>query len=1025
MQADVGGTALLNASDGSHTISAPIVLILMAAQMGGGTLTLNGGVSGTGGLSVSNGVLTLTTSNNTYTGPTTAGTAGTLALLNSNAFPNSTLTMSGGAVVFDSSVSPKVFNIGGLAGTSNLALQDNAASPNPVTLNVGGNGAVTNYTGLLSGAGTLNVVGPGTLVLGIAGAAGNLTGGIRISGGELGVVTGALGTMHPAFAGGALQYAASNTQDYGSLFTNNTFPIALDTNGGTVPVSNIGSTNSGGLTKLGSGLLELSGNNTYSGPTTISGGTLQMGILPGGTGFLPSLTAVNLSSSSAYLNLGATPQTIGSLTGVSAATVLDGVSLTTGNDNTNATFSGMITGTGSLTKIGLGTAVLNGPNGYTGATSVSGGTLAVGPSGSLPATTTLTDNASVSFNNSSQSLFALASSGSVTLNNTALTITGTSTFSGSINGGGSLLASGGSLTLIGNNASAVPTTVNNGTLVLSNAGSNNIAAATPVTVNSLGTLNVSGLGAGNGITLASEQTLRGQGNVLGSVTAGTGSTLLSGTGNTVGTGIGTLTLMGNLNFASGATLATYLGTPGTSSTSPGDGGLINVQGNVTLPSSGLNLSLLTNSNLAGLGSLGNGYYDLINYTGTLTGAPSSAFAPVSGRTFAFYVQNNQLDMYVAIANLNWTGVNSAGAANSSWDTTTTSTNWANLALSSTTANSYQDGSNVTFQDKNVLTGGTIANSNIVIQPGGVQPNALTINNNAVSYTFSDAAGGTVGIAGLTGIVKSGSGAVYLQGANSFQGPVTINGGIVNVANSAGLGNSSGVTVASGAALQLQGGVAVPAISLSLAGSGVTGSPGALNSVSGTNSYAGAVTLTGSSTIDATAGLLTLGGAVNNGGYLLTIGGSGTTTMSGPGISGTGGLTVNARATLNLSGSLASSVNVIDNGALNLSTAAQSVANFSGSGAGSSLILNNTALTVTGTGVFAGSISGGGSLAISGVQQLTGADRAGRRRGRQRHLARRGHRFGLVGQQSGRRLPVRCGWRRVPERRSSLRDRQRQ
>ena len=159
----MGGTALLNASDGSHTISAPIVLNSTAAQLGGGTLTLNGGVSGTGGLSVGNGLLVLTTSNN-YSGPTTAITGGTLALLNANPFPNSTLTMSGGAVVFDSSVSPKVFNIGGLAGTSNLALQDNAASPNPVKLNVGGNGAVTNYTGLLSGAGTLNVVGPGAYV---------------------------------------------------------------------------------------------------------------------------------------------------------------------------------------------------------------------------------------------------------------------------------------------------------------------------------------------------------------------------------------------------------------------------------------------------------------------------------------------------------------------------------------------------------------------------------------------------------------------------------------------------------------------------------------------------------------------------------------------------------------------------------------------------------------------------------------------------------------------------------------------
>ena len=51
----------------------------------------------------------------------------------------------------------------------------------------------------------------------------------------------------------------------------------------------------------------------------------------------------------------------------------------------------------------------------------------------------------------------------------------------------------------------------------------------------------------------------------------------------------------------------------------------------------------------------------------------------------------------------------------------------------------------------------------------MQPNSITFDNNAVNYTFNNAAGGTVGIGGPTGIVKSGSGAVYLQGATASRG----------------------------------------------------------------------------------------------------------------------------------------------------------------------------------------------------------------------------------------------------------------
>src|SRR5260221_12562237 len=63
--------------------------------------------------------------------------------------------------------------------------------------------------------------------------------------------------------------------------------------------------------------------------------------------------------------------------------------LTTGSDNSSTTFSGAISGTGGLTKIGAGTLVLTGTNPYSGATAVNGGRLTV--NGSIPNSTLTVD----------------------------------------------------------------------------------------------------------------------------------------------------------------------------------------------------------------------------------------------------------------------------------------------------------------------------------------------------------------------------------------------------------------------------------------------------------------------------------------------------------------------------------------------------------------------------------------------------------------------------------------------------------
>ncbi|MCE9609888.1 MAG: autotransporter-associated beta strand repeat-containing protein [Chthoniobacter sp.] len=199
----------------------------------------------------------------------------------------------------------------------------------------------------------------------------------------------------------------------------------------------------GALTMSGAGALTLSNANTYTGLTTLSFGTLTLG-----NNLTLQNSALSIGTSgSVILGGGVTTPTFGGLagsrslasvvtsgyTGVTALTLkpLIGVS---------NTYSGVIADGAvgmTLTKTGLGTQILSAANSYTGATTISAGTLQLGTgttgqNGSV-ASASIVDNAFLVFNNADVQTYAGAISGSgfLTKNGAGnLTLSGTNTYTG-------------------------------------------------------------------------------------------------------------------------------------------------------------------------------------------------------------------------------------------------------------------------------------------------------------------------------------------------------------------------------------------------------------------------------------------------------------------------------------------------------------------------------------------------------------------------------------------------------------------
>ena len=395
-------------------------------------------ISGAGNLTGDHNLVYNGSGDSTFSGVISGSTllymfgAGTFTLTGDNTYTRETDLHNGNLVVSgDLATSEIIIKTSGNCSPS-------SCSGGALTFNNSGDKTVSS---VISGSAGITKQGSGTLTLS---GTSTYTGTTTISAGTL-KVTGSLSDdTSLAIASGAT-YALSGNEALTAVSGSGTIA-----NGGYTLTMGDGNdrtfagviSGTGGLTKQGGGKLTLSGANTYTGATTLNTGVLSV------TGSLSDSTAFTGAAGSTYAMYAA--DEIGSIAG-GGSIANGGYGLTVGGDNSSTTYSGVISGTGSLTKKGTGTLTLTGVNTYTGGTTIEGGSVGVATASGVD-DNPFVDTTSISIASGASFIYDLSSN---------------QTLSGVISGAGGVTHSGsGTLTLSGTNTYTGTTTLSAGDMNL-------------------------------------------------------------------------------------------------------------------------------------------------------------------------------------------------------------------------------------------------------------------------------------------------------------------------------------------------------------------------------------------------------------------------------------------------------------------------------------------------------------------------------------------------------------------------------
>jgi len=588
---------------------------------------------------------------------------------------------------------------------------------------------------------------------------------------------------------------------------------------------------SGPVVKNGTGMLILSGANTYTNTTTHNSGTLRF---LGGSA-LPAATAINLGPGTLQIlndgvGSGGSISLLGNTITLSGAYTTDIINVGnngSGNTGNIVAFGGLFNGTplNSLTS----TINFTAANGYL----MSFGIL--GLPGNTGATTTLnpTTTSVIIGNVTNQNTSFGGHYDTLTLGGTSTgnMITGVIADSGGYesigNGDTRITMSGVAWTLSGTNTYHGPTSVTSGTLTIGGAGELGAGYYTgAISISSGATLNyassasqaIAGVNTGSGTLLISSGELLG---VTGGGCSNNPVFVAAGATNGVLGGVfGVSWACSNLTYRAGTT---YLDINFGSSYPSTTAAPLLVNGNLTNNGT---LNLIVRSSVG----IGAGTYPLLKYTGVTNGPlPATAMALPAGMVgiISNDVANKSLDLIVTTAGtgplpLAW------AVGNGTWDVNA-SANWKDL--NGLTGDYYTGGNEVTFDDTASGASPIAVTLNSIVSPA-----SCIVNATNKSYTIS----GSGGIAGATGLTKNGTNTLTLGGVNTYTNVTTINAGKVQFAGASALsgasainlgaatlqilndGTGSGGTIGLGNNITLTAGVTTDIISVGNNGSGHTG-----------------------------------------------------------------------------------------------------------------------------------------------------------------------------------------------------------